>query len=75
METENEVQNAIKKIKKKNLDAIVLNSLQDEGAGFKKDTNKISIIDKSENSFEFNLKSKTEVAEDIFNYIIPKLDA
>ena len=75
LETENEVQNAIKKIKKKNLDAIVLNSLQDEGAGFKKDTNKISIIDKSENSFEFNLKSKTEVAEDIFNYIIPKLDA
>ncbi len=75
LETDNEVQNAIKKIKRKNLDAIVLNSLQDKGAGFKKDTNKISIIDKSEKISEFSLKSKAEVAVDIFNYIIPKLDA
>lgn len=74
LETENEVDNALKKLKKKNLDAIVLNSLQDKGAGFKKDTNKIKIIDKLENISEFSLKSKVEVAADIFNFIIPKLN-
>lgn len=74
LETENEVDNALKKLKKKNLDAIVLNSLQDKGAGFKKDTNKIKIIDKLENISEFSLKSKAEVAVDIFNFIIPKLN-
>jgi len=73
LETENEVPNALKKLKKKNLDAIVLNSLQDKGAGFKKNTNKIKIIDKLENISEFSLKSKAEVAKDIFNFIIPKL--
>jgi len=73
LETENEKSNAIKKLKSKNLDAIVLNSLQDEGAGFQKNTNKISIIDKSENFYEFSLKSKAQVANDIFNHIIPKL--
>ncbi len=73
LETENEVANALKKLKKKNLDAIVLNSLRDKGAGFKKNTNKIRIIDTSEKVYEFSLKSKKEVAIDIFNYIIPRL--
>ena len=75
LETDNEIENAILKLKNKNLDLIVLNSLQDKGAGFKKDTNKVSIIDKFENISEFSLKSKAEVAEDIFNEILKKNDA
>jgi len=69
LETNNELENAKTKLKKKNLDFIVLNSLQDKGAGFKKDTNKVTIIDKFENISEFSLKSKAAVAEDIFNEI------
>jgi phosphopantothenoylcysteine decarboxylase/phosphopantothenate--cysteine ligase len=75
LETENELENAKGKLERKNLDCIVLNSLQDKGAGFKKNTNKISIIDKFKNISEFSLKSKADVATDIFNTIIPKLDA
>jgi phosphopantothenoylcysteine decarboxylase/phosphopantothenate--cysteine ligase len=75
LETNNELENATKKLKNKNLDLIVLNSLQDKGAGFKKTTNKVTIIDKSENISEFGLKSKAEVAEDIFNVILNKLYA
>lgn len=75
LETDNEIENATLKLKNKNLDLIVLNSLQDKGAGFKKETNKISIIDKFENISEFSLKSKAEVAEDIFNEILKKNDA
>jgi phosphopantothenoylcysteine decarboxylase/phosphopantothenate--cysteine ligase len=73
LETNDEINNAIKKIKKKNLNAIVLNSLQDKGAGFKKDTNKVRIIDQSEKITEFSLKSKSDVAIDIFNFIIPRI--
>ncbi len=69
LETDSEVPNAIGKLRRKNLDLIVLNSLQDKGAGFKKETNKVSIIDKSENISEFALKSKALVAQDIFNEI------
>lgn len=69
LETENELENAILKIKKKNLDLIVLNSLNDEGAGFKTNTNKITIIDKYNNSSNFELKSKANVAIDILNTI------
>ena len=69
LETDNEMENAIGKLEKKNLDLIVLNSLQDAGAGFQHDTNKITIVDKSRNVVKFGLKSKTEVAEDIINYI------
>jgi phosphopantothenoylcysteine decarboxylase/phosphopantothenate--cysteine ligase len=65
LESENEIKNALKKIVKKNLDFIVLNSLRDEGAGFGTDTNKITIIDKHNNIQEFELKPKKEVAEDI----------
>lgn len=73
LETNNELKNAITKLKSKNLDLIVLNSLQDKGAGFKKETNKVTIIDKSEKISEFSLKSKAEVAEDIFNVILNQI--
>lgn len=69
LETNNEQENSLKKIKSKNFDAIILNSLQDKGAGFANDTNKITIFDKYQVKIEFNLKSKTEVAADIINYI------
>ncbi|MCH4824196.1 bifunctional phosphopantothenoylcysteine decarboxylase/phosphopantothenate--cysteine ligase CoaBC [Gramella lutea] len=74
LETANEEENARKKLKKKNLDFIVLNSLNDKGAGFKSDTNKISIIypDKKK---DFDLKSKKDVAADILNEIIELLNA
>ena len=72
LETENEIENAKTKLKTKNLDLIVLNSLNDNGAGFKKETNKVTIIDKIENICEFSLKSKAEVAKDIFNEILKK---
>jgi len=75
LETNNELENATTKLKTKNLDLIVLNSLNDKGAGFKKATNKVTIIDKSENIYEFGLKSKAEVAEDIFNVILNKMYA
>jgi len=72
LETNNELENAKNKLKRKNLDLIVLNSLQDKGAGFKGNTNKITLIDKNENITSFELKSKKEVAEDIFKEIIKK---
>ncbi|WP_338769082.1 bifunctional phosphopantothenoylcysteine decarboxylase/phosphopantothenate--cysteine ligase CoaBC [Bernardetia sp. ABR2-2B] len=73
LETNNELENAQSKLKKKNLDMIVLNSLQEKGAGFGHDTNKISIID-VKGKIDFELKSKTEVAQDILKTIIEKLD-
>mgnify|MGYP000067543505 CR=1 FL=1 len=75
LETNNEVENAQRKLKRKNLDVIVLNSLQDKGAGFATNTNKITIIDKYFSQKLFELKSKDEVAKDIMNEIIVKLDA
>ena len=69
LETDNEIKNAIKKIKSKNLDAIVLNSLNDEGAGFRHNTNKITFINNKNNITEFELKSKHAVSIDIFNQI------
>lgn len=69
LETDNEIPNALAKLDKKNLDAIVLNSLRDEGAGFGTDTNKISIIDRKGSIKDFNIKSKQLVAVDIVNYI------
>jgi phosphopantothenoylcysteine decarboxylase/phosphopantothenate--cysteine ligase len=65
LETNDEEQNAIDKLKKKNLDFIVLNSLNDAGAGFKGDTNKITIIDSNLQKTSFDLKSKEDVAKDI----------
>jgi len=70
LETNNEEENAKAKLIKKNLDLIVLNSLQDEGAGFQKDTNKITIFNRTEEKTEYGLKSKTEVAQDICAEII-----
>ena len=70
LETENEIENAKLKIQKKNLDLIVLNSLQDEGAGFGKPTNKITFIDKDFAVEPMELKSKEAVAEDILNKVI-----
>lgn len=68
LETQNEEENAKGKLEKKNLDMIVLNSLRDEGAGFKNDTNKIKIFTRTEKK-EFSLKSKEEVAGDILDFI------
>ncbi|MDP2452838.1 MULTISPECIES: bifunctional phosphopantothenoylcysteine decarboxylase/phosphopantothenate--cysteine ligase CoaBC [unclassified Kaistella] len=68
LETQNEEENAKGKLQKKNLDMIVLNSLRDEGAGFKGTTNKIKILTKSTIT-EFPLKSKEHVAKDILNFV------
>ncbi len=75
LETNDETENAIKKLKAKNLDLIVLNSLNDEGAGFGGATNKVTIINKNENITNYSLKSKTEVAQDLMNEILKLLDA
>ncbi len=69
LETNDELQNAKGKLKRKNLDAIVLNSARDKGAGPGGDTNKVTIIDKHNKTLNFELKPKTEVANDIVNYI------
>jgi len=69
LETTDEVNNAGQKLVKKNLDFIILNSLNDKGAGFQVDTNKITIIDKDNNQQFFELKSKKEVAVDIVEKI------
>jgi phosphopantothenoylcysteine decarboxylase/phosphopantothenate--cysteine ligase len=70
LETENEEQYAVDKLQRKNLDLIILNSLNDAGAGFKNDTNKITMIDKYLQKTIFTLKSKTEVAQDICQKVI-----
>jgi phosphopantothenoylcysteine decarboxylase/phosphopantothenate--cysteine ligase len=74
LETNDEVSNAIGKLKRKNLDLIILNSLRDEGAGFGHETNRISIIDRNNNIDKFELKTKGEVASDILHKIISLLD-
>lgn len=73
LETENEQANAVAKLRKKNLDLIVLNSLNDKGAGFAEDTNKVTIIDRHEQSHQYALKSKDEVAADISEHILDLL--
>ncbi len=70
LETENEIEHAKEKIRKKNLDLIVLNSLNDQGAGFGKPTNKITFIDKDFRMEPMELKTKEEVAADIINKVI-----
>ncbi len=72
LETDNELDYAFAKAEKKNTDLLILNSLRDKGAGFKKDTNKITIIDRQKNVIPFDTKSKTEVAKDIINEIIKR---
>ena len=70
LETQDALSNAKQKLRDKNLDLIVLNSLEDEGAGFGHDTNKISLLNKTEVVQSFPLKSKKEVAHDIMNAIV-----
>jgi phosphopantothenoylcysteine decarboxylase/phosphopantothenate--cysteine ligase len=70
LETNHELQNAQKKLESKNLDFIVLNSLNDAGAGFQVDTNLITIIDKHNNIEKSELKSKTAIAADIVNKLV-----
>jgi phosphopantothenoylcysteine decarboxylase/phosphopantothenate--cysteine ligase len=75
LETENELANAEKKVISKNFDLIVLNSLNDNGAGFGHDTNQITLIDGRNQAQRFSLKSKKEVARDIVNAIIDRTHA
>ena len=75
LETENEEENAKLKLKKKNLDLVVLNSLRDKGAGFQADTNKITLITKDNKVLPFPVKPKKEVAKDILEYIIEQTNA
>ena len=75
LETENELENAKGKLERKHLDAIVLNSLNDPGAGFASNTNKITFLDKNSQIKAFELKTKAEVAKDILNEIIIRLNA
>ncbi len=70
LETNNEQENAINKLKAKNADFIVLNSMNDSGAGFSHDTNKITIFDKNQKEYHFETKNKNEVAVDIINTIL-----
>lgn len=70
LETENAIENARQKLHKKNCDLLVLNTLQDAGAGFAYDTNKVSILDRHNNITTFELKSKAEVAVDLLCAII-----
>tara|TARA_R110002049_G_scaffold306635_1_gene505484 strand:+ start:58218 stop:59429 length:1212 start_codon:yes stop_codon:yes gene_type:complete len=75
LETNNELENAKGKLKKKHLDLIVLNSLNDTGAGFKTETNKVTFIDAKEQVTEYPLKSKADVAKDLWTEIIKQIDA
>ncbi len=75
LETENEKENALKKLKTKNLDMIVLNSLRDAGAGFGYDSNKISIFDSNGNEHDYPLKSKEAAANDIVHFIYQEIHA
>jgi phosphopantothenoylcysteine decarboxylase/phosphopantothenate--cysteine ligase len=70
LETDDELDNAKRKLLSKNLDVIVLNSLKEHGAGFGHDTNKITLIDRNNIIDKFELKSKEEVAKDILNKIV-----
>jgi len=73
LETNNEEDNALLKLEKKNLDVIVLNSLNDKGAGFKSDTNKVKLISKNKEIKEYSLKNKAEVAKDILDFLEEKI--
>jgi phosphopantothenoylcysteine decarboxylase / phosphopantothenate---cysteine ligase len=73
LETNNELENAVEKLHRKNLDIIVLNSLNEQGAGFELPTNRITIIDRNNNIDKFELKSKDEVARDILDKIVSML--
>lgn len=73
LETGNAIENASAKLKNKNLDSIILNSMEDSGAGFAHDTNKVTILDKKMTKTELTLKSKYEIADEIVEYIAESL--
>lgn len=73
METNNEKENALHKLETKNADLIVLNSLNDEGAGFGHDTNKITIFEKGGKEIQYDRKPKQQVAKDIVDRIVNML--
>ena len=73
LETNNEIENAKKKLHTKNADFIVLNSLNDEGAGFGVTTNKVSLIDASDNITDIPLQSKKLVAETILDHVLQRI--
>jgi phosphopantothenoylcysteine decarboxylase/phosphopantothenate--cysteine ligase len=75
LETDNELENAKSKLKRKNLDFIVLNSMRDNGAGFATDTNKVTIIDTKGTILSLELKPKSDVAFDILNTITQSFSA
>ena len=70
LETNNALENALNKLESKKMDMIVLNSMEDKEAGFKKETNKITILDKSKRKYDFPVKNKREVANDIIDTIL-----
>ena len=74
LETDNEMENAALKLKRKNLDLIVLNSMKDQGAGFGFDTNRVTLIDRYNNINKFELKSKKAAAGDILSKIVSMID-
>jgi phosphopantothenoylcysteine decarboxylase/phosphopantothenate--cysteine ligase len=73
LETHNEMANASKKLERKHLDLIIMNSMQDQGAGFGYKTNRITIIDSNNNIDKFELKTKEEAARDILDKIVPMI--
>ncbi len=73
LETNNEREYALTKMQAKNADMIVLNSLNDKGAGFAKDTNKVTLFDKEGNEHALSMASKQTIAEEIVNLIIQKI--
>jgi len=74
LETDRGEDNALSKLKKKNLDLVVLNSMQDEGAGFGTDTNRVTMIDRSGNTEKYTLKPKDQVASDLVRRVIKMMD-
>ena len=74
LETDNELESARRKLEKKNLDLIVLNSMQDRGAGFGTDTNQVTMIDRKGNADKFELKPKKQVAVDLVQRVIKMLE-
>lgn len=73
LETQNAIENAQSKLERKNADMIILNTLEDKEAGFGKDTNKVTFITKNNEPQQFEVKSKTDVAKDILNFIAKKI--
>ena len=74
LETDKGEEHALSKLKKKNLDLVILNSLQDAGAGFGTDTNRVTMIDRSGNLEKFELKPKNQVASDLVRRVIKMID-